>query len=460
MEQKPERPKTTGWYLSLPYHQGRGLTAHKPDPVPEELKPAGYIYVDDILLASPDWKAMLASWWSAIDKDGHLILWLSDCRYNDVTGAKLTRDDVLKSFADLDDWTCVEDDLIDGHHFAVLKKSGAMAYSPWRKKEKHCLVIRPGAIGDAIMASTILPGLAAEGYAVDFYAHGNGGEVVKHDPNISRVIITKPEQTPDNELPAFWKAMGDRYDRVVNLTNSVEGALLAQHWRSEFYWPEDQRRRMLNGSYLQSTHDIAGIPGPLKVHFYETPDEKEWAEKTAAEIGPFILWCLRGSSVHKWYPWLPQAVCQVLVKNPSIKIVLSGGEEALPLETQVLDAAKEYLGDDYMERFRSMVGTGSIRRPMALAKLAVVVVGPETGILNAVSLEPVKKVCLLSHSAKSNLTDDWVNVTPIIPNVPCYPCHRLHHSHDYCPQDKQTGAAICATSIAPNVMAQAVLDCL
>ncbi|CAB4176387.1 RfaF ADP-heptose,LPS heptosyltransferase [uncultured Caudovirales phage] len=461
MEQKPEqKPKTKGWYLSLPYQMGTGLTANLPETIPDNLKGTSFIYGDDVLLQAQDWRVLLASWWADIKPGGHLILWLPDCRYHDVKGTKVTREDILKQFAELSDWSCLEDALIDGFIYCVLLKTPGLKYEPWRKKEKHCLIVRPGAIGDALMATTIFDGLKAEGYAIDFYCHLNAVDAVANDPRLERIISTKPEHTPDNELPIFWAAWGERYDRVINLTNSVEGALLAQHWRSEFYWPDDQRQRIFTGSYLQSTHDIAGVAGPLKVSFYPTPEETAWAEQKAKEIGPFILWCLRGSAVHKWYPWAPQAICQILSKNKDVKIILSADDGAKPLESAILDAAKEYLGDEYLFRFKSLVGTGSIRKPMTLAKYAQVVVGPETGVMNAVSFDPVKKVCLLSHSAKSNLTDDWVNVTPIVPNVPCYPCHRLHHSHDYCPQDQMTSAAICATSIAPQRLVQAVLSAL
>ena len=458
MEQKP---KSKGWYLALPYLKGTGLTANRPDPIPEKLRGTDHIFADSILLTSPDWRASVKDWWDALKPGGCLVMWLPDCRFNDSPGAKITREDILAFYADVQTFTCLEDDMIDGHHFSVFQKSDGLDYKPWRKKEKHCLIIRPGAIGDAIMASSILPGLASEGFAIDFYAHTNGAEVMRSDPHIERVISTESQQTLDNELPAFWKAWGERYDRVINLTNSVEGALLMQHWRSEFYWPSDQRQRMCKGSYLQSTHDIAGVPGPFKVHFHETDDERGWAEAKARELGPFILWCLRGSAVHKWYPWTPQAVCQVLVKNPTVNIVLSGDEGCKPLEGAILDAAKEYLGEDYMSRFRTLVGTGSIRRPMALAKLATVVVGPETGVLNAVSLEPVKKICMLSHSTPSNLTDDWVNAIALESRgctINKGACHQLHHSHANCPQDKLTGAAACAAAVPPVELAQAVLS--
>jgi hypothetical protein len=463
MDQKVEKSK--GWYLGLQYMEDMGLTAHEPKPVPDEMRNTAHIYSEGNLFASSEWRTVIAGWFESLKENGRLILFLPDCRYVDVPqgNSRATREDILMAFDGLKGWACIEDDMIDGHHFAVFEKVGGEAkeYRPWRKKPKHCLVIRTGAFGDALMASSVFPGLVEQGYAIDYYSHQIGGEVLRHDPHVDRVFTTKPNQTPDGELPQFWTALSGRYDKTVNLTYSVEGPLLSQPWRSEFFWPWDQRDRMCSGSYLKSQHDCAGVPGPYRVKFYPTDEEREWADKTANEVGPFVLWCLRGSAGHKWYPWTPQAICQLLVKRPELTIVLSGDEGSKGLETQILEAASEYLGD--VSRFRSLVGTGSIRRPMELAKRAQVVVGPETGVLNAVGMEPVAKVCMLSHSSPSNLTDDWVNAYALeSKGCPLNkgPCHQLHYGHDYCPQDKQTGAAVCSSSLVPKELVDTILKAL
>lgn len=451
-----DKPKPKGWYLGLPYLKGAGgLTANGTDPVPDNLKPVKNLF-SATLLDTPNWKELLANWWDCLVEGGHLVLWSPDIRHIE-NPVRVTRDDIMACFSSLEGWTCHEDDLIDGYHFCVFQKTGKKDYRPWRKKQKHCIIFRPGAIGDALMASSVFPGLVEQGFAVDFAAHPNGCEAVQNDPFLTRVISTDSGATPDNEIPAFWKAWSERYDMAINLNQSVEGALLTQHWRSEFHWPEDQRRRVFTGSYLESTHRISGVPGPYKVKFYPTQDEIAWANNKAESVGDFILWCLRGSAVHKWYPWAPQAVCQVLVNNPGIKIVLSGDEHSKALEAAIVESVKDFLGDT--SRLRSMVGTGSVRHSMEVAKLAKVVVGPETGVMNAVCLEPVMKVCLLSHSSPSNLTGDWVN-TIAIESPGCRvskgPCHQLHHGHDFCPQHKVTGAAECATAITPDRVAAAV----
>jgi hypothetical protein len=91
------------------------------------------------------------------------------------------------------------------------------------------------------------------------------------------------------------------------------------------------------------------------------------------------------------------------------------------------------------------------------------VVGPETGVLNAVGFEPNAKVVLLSHSTEENLTKHWVNTAslsaPLDPSVPIcgnLACHQLHYTREFCPEHEATGAAMCQISITPDRVYEAI----
>ena len=86
---------------------------------------------------------------------------------------------------------------------------------------------------------------------------------------------------------------------------------------------------------------------------------------------------------------------------------------------------------------------------LALAQAMDCVVGPETGVLNAVGFEPMGKVVLLSHSSPENLTKHWVNTHVMQPFTDCHPCHRLHHDRTFCREHEISGAAQCAWDIPP-----------
>jgi ADP-heptose:LPS heptosyltransferase len=97
-----------------------------------------------------------------------------------------------------------------------------------------------------------------------------------------------------------------------------------------------------------------------------------------------------------------------------------------------------------------------IRNAIALAQCADVVIGQETAILNAVAMEPMRKIVLLSHSTVQNLTRHWVNTVSLNGRVPCYPCHRIHQTFEYCTRDQASGTAACQNAISAEQVLQVV----
>jgi ADP-heptose:LPS heptosyltransferase len=448
--------KPAGWYVGLHYMKGHGF---KPVPQNFEAPPQSqdFVYVDRIIGHVDGWAAHLKGWWKAVKYNGILCIATPDIRYAE-TPNRLHNGLILEQFRG-EDAECLEDDTLGSECFIVLRKKlgGGFQYRPWRKKENHILISRFGAFGDALMVSSILPHLKEKGWTVAFNTMERGEETLRHDPHIDEWWTIEAAQVPEGEMNQYWNAIQTRFDKFVNMTHSVEGYQLKQEWRGDFYWEDAARRRLCAGSYLEHTHLVAGVPKPYRVKFYPSEEEQKWAADKERELGPFLLWCLNGSAPHKWYPHVAKVVTRLLRKT-DLRVVLVGGEQSRQQETDILQAAVDYHGD--ASRIFSLVNTKSIRQAMALAQRARVVIGPETGVMNAVCLEAVPKVCLLSHSAASNLTDDWVNTTAIVPSVPCYPCHRLHNSHKYCPQDQITKAAVCAASIGPDTFEKAILKAL
>lgn len=453
-----EAPRPVGWYLGLRYMQGDGFVANAVAPVEAEQHGARFMFADDILLTAKNWREVIVDWWDALAVGGCLILWVPDCRHMAV-GEGLARVTLEQLSGALDDrvgWQMVESDLIDGHAFVVWRKfdNARQWKTPWRKQPKHALVARTGAYGDALMASSVFPEMKARGWTISFLGKRSGVEILRHDPHVDELILLADGQVPDAELPFYWQAWAARFDRFVNLTHSIEGELLKHPDRADYWWSDAQRRALCGRSYLSYIHALADVPGPHRVAFYPGEAERKLAEGFAKRSNGFALWCLRGSAVHKWWPHAPQAICRILARS-ELDIVLTGGADAAPLADGIMDAVRKYHGDT--ERVKSCVGTHSIREIMTLAQHARVVVGPETGVMHAVSLERMPKVLLLSHSSRKNLSDDWINTTAIEPNAACHPCHRLHHKHDWCPQDSATGAAVCAASISAARVVDAVL---
>lgn len=198
-------------------------------------------------------------------------------------------------------------------------------------------------------------------------------------------------------------------------------------------------------------HTIAELPYEPAQRFYPTDDERAWARKERNKIGGrIILWSLSGSAVHKTWPYLDAVIARLMLRDKDTKVVLTGDHLC-----QVLEA-----GWETESRVVRKSGVWTIRETLAFAQVADVVVGPETGVLNAVGFESVPKVITLSHSSIENLTRDWVNCTNLVPTTACYPCHQLHYSFEHCYRDDETGVAACQASISADEMYSAIIDSL
>lgn len=323
---------------------------------------------------------------------------------------------------------------------------------PPARAEKTCAVIRYGAFGDLMMASSIFPLLKAQGYHVTLYTTPTGEEVVRHDPNIDAIIVQDKDQVPNGQLVEFWDHLAARYDKFINLSESVEGVWLALPGRSNHRWPHEMRHRYLNRNYLEFTHELAGVEGRLKQTFHPTTDERAWARTQRDRMGKFvIMWSLAGSSVHKTWPYLDEIIARTLIEFPNSEFVLVGDHACQLLEQ----------GWENEPRVHCRSGKWSIRQSLTFTEMADLLIGPETGVMNAAANLPVKKIVTLSHSSVENLTKHWINTFSLVPkNTGCFPCHRLHYGFEHCNRDETTGTAACQADISADQMWEVMVPVL
>lgn len=462
-----------------------------------------FVYSSHLLEHLDDPRGALLEWWRVIKVDGHLVLYLPHRELYPQIGepganpdhkSDFHPEDILGMMDNLDfgGWSCeLNQTRAEGLEYSFLlvfrKRRGSGRVrddlTRARDKRKTCLVVRYGGFGDMLMASSIFPRLREEGYHVTLQTTPRGHEVVRNDPNIDAFWIQDKEQVPNHELTDYWAALSHEFDRCINLSESIEGALLALPDRRNHALSHEARHMALNVNYLDFTHAIAGVPGPGRVVFYPDVAERKWAVQQRKALGenPVIVWGLRGSSVHKIWPWTRDVVAWLLT-NTDARIVFAGRREDQILEHAIcVGLAQGFLGIDvaaadamklstllqqlqnYFGGSRIFCHSGSwtIREMLSFLPEASVIVGPETGLLNAASYLEVPKVVMLSHSSRENLTRDWVNTRTIEPEkVACFPCHRMHYDHTYCPQDQASGAAVCAAMIRRETVYDAIRDAL
>ena len=315
------------------------------------------------------------------------------------------------------------------------------------KPRRTAAVVRYGGFGDALQAASVLPWLKADGYHVTFYTVPGSAEVVRYDPNIDRLVVQDADAIPNELLGEFWRDLASKYDRFINLSESTERTLLAMPNTTQHGWSTKMRHKYLNINYLTFVHDIAGVPPVPKMAFYPTDEESAWAREEVGKMGRTIMWILSGSAVHKVWPYFDYVIDKVMHRNDGTNFVLVSDPGAKVLER----------GWENVPRIHLRSGEWSIRQTMAFAQQASLVIGPETGVLNAIAYAEVAKIVILSHSSIENLTKDWVNCVSLYPmNTGCYPCHQMHFGWEFCSQYENTGIARCQEDIAPDRMIEAI----
>lgn len=425
-----------------------------------------FVFSSHLLEHIEDYAAALAEWWRVIKQGGHLVLYLPHKKfYPNIgqPGANPTHvhdfmpEDIIGVMEKIGGWDLLEkQDRNEGKEYSMLlvfkrTHGKACAYSHAKpKSEKRALVCRFGAFGDLMQAASVLSGLKEQGYHITLIASYPGVSVLEHDPNVDEFMILDKDQIPNPDLGSFWEWQAAKYDKFVNLSESVEGTWLGIPGRAQEGWSPLVRHKVMNRNYLEFQHDLAGVPHKPHIKFYATPEEKNWALKTRSGMGKFvIMWSLAGSSVHKVWPHLDAVVAALMLNFSDVHVVFVGGPECVILEK----------GWENEKRVHLTSGKWSIRQTMSFLEQTDLVIGPETGVLNAASCMPMPKIVFLSHSTEENLTRDWVNTVSLYAkNLRCAgrdrdevtACHMLHYDWSNCTQNKGSGMAVCMHDILPG----------
>lgn len=419
------------------------------------------VFSSHLLEHITDYHSALKDWWRCIRVGGHLVLYLPHkALYPNIGMPGANPDhkhdfeplDIINAMRDVaDDWDLlVRETRSAGTEYSFLlvfkKLSQPGTLHSWATtvaagRKKQACVVRYGGFGDMLQAANVFPALKREGYHVTVMTTPKGQDILAQDPHVDAWFIQDKDQVPNHELSDFWAAAARRYDRFINLSESVEGTLLAMPGRANHQWPKPVRDKYLNQNYLEFTAELAGVPYASEAAFYPTQAENTGAQARLLHGGFNVVWALAGSSCHKFYPGQDAVIARLLLEKPHCRIFLVGDDACKLLET----------GWENEPRVVRLSGELSIRDTLALAKVADAVVGCETGVLNAVAFESNRKVVLLSHSSHENLTKHWRNTVALAAaELPCYPCHRLHYTREHCFEQPETGAALCQAAIAPD----------
>lgn len=410
-----------------------------------------------------DWQAALREWWRLVKVGGHLVLYLPHADFYPNVGEFGANPDHKHDFQPSDitdffrlafpDWTLMEDQpRNDGNEYSfllVLRKEapghGQVDETIEPLPEKTAGLVRVGALGDAIWASSPCALLKEQGYHVTVYVATTGAEILAHDPNIDRIVTLPNGVMDDDDLLTFWAHEAAKHDKWINLIGSVEQRLLFHPSSNEFFLSHKLRHKFANVNYLEMIHDYADLPHDFRQKYYPTEAEMAAAKKLRDLLpdGPLVVLNPAGSGPAKTWPHA-QRFMKRMAEAGAVCVVL--GDIRYDL--------------DEIEPYAVVVGKEwPTRIALAFAQLADAVVATESMIANAVAMESMLKVVMLSHSSNENLTKHWKNTAAIEPNsVSCFPCHRIHGAHlGFCSVDTNTGCSACMASAAPDMIADFVL---
>lgn len=341
-----------------------------------------------------------------------------------------------------------------------------------------CLV-RAGGIGDNLVAASPARPLKRLGYNVEMITSELCGVVHQNNPFIDKLTIKKDGDIPsESEVNLRWHlSRANEYDIYAHLTHTMEVKHAFFRGTPQFWWPEEVRREMAAGSYLETAHKIAQAPFDFGPVFFPFDEELERAARTRDEQigGRYVVWVLAGTRIDKMYPWASHVISRI-VREMGIPVVLMGEgpnqfEMAQGLLKQirhqngsekdvhlVMTPADGEVSPDGRTKEKGGTMDWPIRRSLTQAQLADLVICPDSGVWWAVCHEPNAKILLLSHASAENIGKHCIN-TQILhadpDKVPCWPCHRLHDTPETCVQDKEVPAAACMASLTVEMVLEA-----
>lgn len=316
---------------------------------------------------------------------------------------------------------------------------------------KTCLVIRYGALGDGIIASCVLPYLYNDGYEITVNGSPDVLSMLENNPYVASKIEHKRDSIEPGRLGEYWEKIGTGYDKVVNLTGTMENNHLFAFPQMEYYkclaWRRKQNKNVnwYDNQIIKAGYEPNKSMGELYFSQAEKQVAKEFRRQHKNKF--IILWALTGSSVQKVYRYY----------EPVARYLLDTYSDMLIIPTAAYQG--KLLTFQHERVFNLPQLEKSFRYSAALAKYADLVVGPETGLLNAAGCFKTPKICFLTHSSKQNLTKYWHNDYSMQADTYCSPCYYLHKYvgiwRNHC-QLNELGWPKCTDSPAPGKLIEVI----
>lgn len=319
-------------------------------------------------------------------------------------------------------------------------------------------IARLGGIGDNLIAASVLKPLKALGFKIDVITSMPQGVVFENNPYIDKLSVQRDLPKVHDEWQNWFYQRAVEYDKFVNLSHTCEVSLALLQNQTQWQWPPEARRKICGQSYLEFVHDIVGVPYDFGRLFWPTDEEVDHAQVTRrkyAGSNKVVGWVLTGTRPDKIYTRSAHAIAR-LIKELGVHVAMLGA----PAPASDFTFAQQI--EEEVKRTNSTTEgllcalspdpdkpTWPPRRVLTFAQNCDLVIGPDTGPMWGVAMEPMPKITLLSHASANNITKHWVNTVSMTADpqrVPCAPCHQLHNQPSTCIEEQRR----CGMDIKPD----------
>jgi ADP-heptose:LPS heptosyltransferase len=316
---------------------------------------------------------------------------------------------------------------------------------------KKVLIVRHGAYGD-IVHTTHLPRLLKDnGFDYVGYSTGwKGRQVLEGNPLIDKLHYMEfgGKDITKHFYDTRIKLIGEEYDKVIELTHSIELAVLAFENQNKYYLDQEEREKGAWQNYYDVTTIQAGYPelcGKYKGELFFKEAETKMVEYDLLRPGRFkdkfkVMFNLAGSCPHKILVIAKDLGKMVLDKYPEAHIFTTGDGRA-----KEIDLA-------YDPRVHSVVAKKPFRQVLHMAKYMDCVVGHESGIMCGASCIDVPSIHLMTAAAIVNHCKYAKNDYSLQSPAKCSPCFKGPYDYYGCP--KRDNLPICINFNVKTVFKQ------
>ena len=321
-------------------------------------------------------------------------------------------------------------------------------------------IVRYGAYGDLILASSTFPFLQKLHSPINIETNLNGASLFAGDTRFKTVSIWTPDTEDEiifyNQCVDRWRSIEDDCiasgTKYLNFWSAIENKCSLHEFSQDAKLDRNEIAEKCKKNYYESHFEIAEITMPVgwfhsnTINFSKPEYNvcERWAERNHDHFKMMVA--IGGSSRQKVFPTWMRSYCESLIDQyPKLKIYLMGGSEL----------AKDVW--EYERTFSYVNGTGtdiSYKQAVLMTKYSDYVLGGETGLMIGAGMMGTPKTTLFTLGAKDQIVNYHLNDYSVQSKASCSPCYIMAYSGTICPTEPVYNAfPICTHEFDLNELA-------